>query len=65
MRRLVIAIALAFVAALGVKQLFFSPLTAKPHVGAGASIDVSTLPVATELPVQKIGDMTAVFTDSD
>jgi hypothetical protein len=60
-----IAIAIALAAVFGVKQLFFSPSTAKPHLGAvvGAGIDVSTLPVATELPVQKIDDMTAVFTE--
>jgi hypothetical protein len=67
MRRLVIAIALFFGAALGVKQLFFATSTAKPHVSAvaAAGIDVSILAIATELPVQKVDDMTAVFTDSD
>ena len=63
-----IAIALAFVAGFGVKQLFFSPSTAKANVDdavRGASIDVSKIRVDADLPVHKMHDMSFVFTDSN
>jgi hypothetical protein len=62
-----IAIALAFAAGFGVKQLFFSPSTAKANVDAvvkGASIDLSKMPVDAELPVHKMHDMTFVFSEA-
>jgi len=61
-----IAIALAFVAGLGVNQLFFSPSTAEANVDAvqGASIDASKMRVDRELSVHKMHDMTFVFSEA-
>lgn len=62
------AIALAFVAGFGVKQVFFSPSTAKANVDdaiKGARIDLSTIRVDADLPVHEMHDMSFVFTDSN
>jgi hypothetical protein len=67
MRRLMIAIAIAFVAVVGVKQIFFSPSTAMPtaSIVMGSGIDVAKLHLGSELPVQRPDDMTFVATGSD
>jgi len=62
-----IIIALAFAAGFIVKQLFFSPSTAKADadVVKAASIDLSKMRVDPALPEHKMHDMTFVFTDAD
>jgi hypothetical protein len=60
------AIAIAFAAGFGVNQFFFSSSTAKATIDTvkSSSIDVSAMHVA-GLPVQKLRDLTFVFSDGD
>jgi hypothetical protein len=61
------AIAIAFVAGFGVNQFFFAPSTAKANMDAGQGpiMDVAKLGVNTALPLQKMHDMSFVFSSND
>ena len=60
----IIAIATVILVGFGVKLAFFSAPKAAADLASTGSVDVSVLQTK-NLPVQKIHDMTFVFSDSD
>ena len=67
----IIAVAAVLIIGLGAKQFFFPATEAEAdiHAAPSASMDVLQMhidhPNITNLPVQKMRDMTFVFSDSD
>ena len=68
--RHVIAVVAVLVIGLGAKQFLFSPTQADANINAVPSASVNVLQMHRDiniknLPVQKVNDMTFVFSDSD
>ena len=63
----IVAIATALAIGFGVKLFFFSAPTAEANIDVVKvpSIDVAKIPIDAALPMQKMHDMTFVFSDSD